>query len=778
MNHTNTPSAEPLPIRGRVDFDRVVRTVCSPNCSGSCGISAFVKDDRLLRVEPADFPDPKYKRICLKGISMAMQRVEHPDRVLYPMRRKGARGAGAWERLSWDHAYDYLAERLTRISDKYGPAANSWISMTGNYGIMALMLSQRIANSLGGTAFTNLGIMGDLGANMGFLPTLGVHQEAHDWSDLVGARLIMMFGKNIADTEHSDMHFLMEAMEQGAKLIVVDPRYSRTATKADQWISLRPGTDAALVLGMINVIVKEGLFDENFVRQHSNAPYLVRTDSGRLLRFNDLVEGGSDDYVIFDAVSATYLPASAAAEPKLRGVFEVFLKDGCAIECRPSFDLMVDAWQRFTPDHVESICDVPAELVRKLALAYATSHPASLWVGQGSQRYYHGHLAYRAVITLAALCGNIGKPHAGVSWGGGTLLRLILGTPDSWLAPAGARGTSYPGTRMHDIIATGDPYPIKSLWSHNYGFGTQNPRRKRFFEEILPKLDLFIVTEQLMTHAAKHADIVLPAVSYYEDDADIVGSWNNMYLQMRRAAIPPIGEAKTDWQIFKDLCERMGKADGWDMSAEQSCEFILRESPDPIFRNTDWEALKKNGVVRVPVKDPHVPFDDLKFPTPSGRVELYTEQLKDFGQEILVFEEPLESNRNPKSSQYPLTFMTAHQMHTVHSQHTRLPWIRELLPGPRLEMNPIDARLRDIADGDLVSVYNDRGSIKVYVTLTEAMKPGSLNLPQGWWPEDFPEGHYSDLTHVTLNPVQEAILETNFAPFDNLVEVIKSERAL
>jgi molybdopterin-containing oxidoreductase family molybdopterin binding subunit len=175
---------------GQVEPDKVVRTVCSPNCTCSCGINVFVKDEKILKVEPADFPDNRYRRICLKGIANALQRVYHPDRIKYPMRRKGERGEGRWERISWDEAFDYLAEKLTGISMKYGPEANSWMSMTGNYGIIAMTVSMRIANCLGGTFFTNMGIMGDLAANMGFFPTLGVQQEAHEWTEMIGSKFI------------------------------------------------------------------------------------------------------------------------------------------------------------------------------------------------------------------------------------------------------------------------------------------------------------------------------------------------------------------------------------------------------------------------------------------------------------------------------------------------------------------------------------------------------------------------------------------------------------
>jgi anaerobic selenocysteine-containing dehydrogenase len=263
---------------GAVKPDRIVRSVCSPNCTGSCGINVHVKDGKMLKVEPAEFPDPRYRRICLKGISMAMQRVDHEGRIRYPMLRKGERGGGSWQRLSWDDAFDYVAGKLDGIAKRYGPESNAWISMTGNYGILSMMLSSRVANSLGGTAFSNLGIMGDLGANMGFLPTLGVHQESNEWPDIVGSKLIILFGKNIADTAHSDIHFMFEAMEKGARVVSIDPRFSRTSTKADQWIPIRPGTDGALMLALCHELIRLGLYDRDFVARYSNAGHLVNID--------------------------------------------------------------------------------------------------------------------------------------------------------------------------------------------------------------------------------------------------------------------------------------------------------------------------------------------------------------------------------------------------------------------------------------------------------------------------------------------------------------------
>lgn len=755
------------PVNGTA---RVVRTVCSPNCGGTCGIDTYVEGNRIVRVEPASFPDERYRRICLKGIAMAMQRIEHEGRLRYPLRRVGDRGSGQWERVSWETALSDIASRLKETSERYGEAANSWISMTGNYGMRAMTLAIRVANCLGGTAFTNLGIMGDLGCNMGLLPTLGVQSTAHEWADAKGARLIVLFGKNIADTAHSEMHFLFDAMDAGARVIAVDPRFSRTAAKADEWIAPRPGTDAALMLAMLNVIIEQELYDSDFVRQHTNAPFLVRSDNGLLLRTRDIGLPG-EDFVAWNEGADTPGPARDCSAARLHGATTVRLADGTSLRCRTAFDVMVEAWKPYTCDAAAHICEIPADVIHRFAVEYATTKPAALWLGQGMQRYWHGHLAFRGAATLAALCGNIGLPHSGVSWCDGPLFQMVFALPQEWLAPGGKAGRVAPGTRMHGHIATGSPWPIKSLWTLNYGFGTQSPRFDAFVRDVLPQLDLFVVTDMVMTPGAQYADYVLPCLSFYEEDFDLVGGLEMPYVQLRRRAIEPVGESRSDWDIFKDVCERLGRGGDWTMTPEETCRFILERSPDPAVHNIDWETLRRDGVARANRPETYVPFEDRQFPTPSGRVELYTESLHGYGQAVLVFEEPFESPRRNPDSAYPLSLVTNHHVHTTHSQHVTLPWIREVLPGPLLNMHPRDAEIRGIGDGCRVAVFNARGRFEVDVSVTEAIKPGVVSIPQGWWPEHFPKGHYGNLHHITPNPVQDAILESNFAIFDNLVQV-------
>jgi anaerobic selenocysteine-containing dehydrogenase len=182
------------PVAGAVAPDRVVRSVCSPNCLGTCGVNVFVKDDQILKIEPASYPDPGFERICLKGIAMAKERIHHPKRVRHPMIRRGERGAGQWRETSWDEAYDYIAERMTHVAERDGWKANAWLGMTGNYGARAQTSKDRAANTLGGTLFTNGGLMSDLAGMLGLSTTLGALVASNEVADIVHAKYMLFAG--------------------------------------------------------------------------------------------------------------------------------------------------------------------------------------------------------------------------------------------------------------------------------------------------------------------------------------------------------------------------------------------------------------------------------------------------------------------------------------------------------------------------------------------------------------------------------------------------------
>lgn len=756
------------------DGVKIIRSVCAPNCTNSCAINAFVQDEKIIKVEPGEFPDPEYRRICLKGIANAMQRVYSPDRVKYPMKRVGERGEDKWEQISWDQAYDEIVAKHKEIADKYGMEANSFMSMTGNYGANAQMISQRIANTIGGTQIDNLGIMGDLATNVAYVPTLGVLQEGHGWKDMLNSKLMIFLGCNYTETSLNDSHFLAEALEAGVKLVVIDPRYSRTAAKADWWIPIRPGTDGALALGMMNVIVKEKLQKDDYIRQYTTGPFLVRDDNGMLILDKDL-GGSTEGCVVWDTVAKEAVPADNLTNAALTGTYEVTINSQ-TVRCTPSHQLLLNLIEQYSPEKASTICEVPAEDIRKLALMYGQTAPAMIRLTQGIQRYHQGHLAVRTLIALGAITGNIGKRGAGVSWAGGTLFKLIGGLPSSWAAPnPNVKGKKIAGTQLYDLIPNGKPYPLKSLWLLSYGMGTQAPLLNRLYNEVFPALDLIVVSEQIMTPVTKYADYVLPVTSYFEEECDIVGAWSNLYLQFRKQAIKPMWESKTDWDCVSEYANRIGFGEYWKMTQQESAEYIVKNSPDPIISGTNLDELRDKGVAWANQPVDFVPFEDMKFNTAHGKIEIYLDFLSKFGEALPVYKEPFESNRNEKAKKYPLTFMNAHSIFTVHSQHVNLPWILETRPEPRMEISPVDAKARNLQDGDVVEVFNDRGKVQVKIQISEGIKPGCLNLYQGWWPKNFPDGgHYGSLLHMENNPAQDAVIETNFAPYDNLVEIRKA----
>ncbi len=772
--------------------DKGVRAVCSPNCTGTCAINTYVKNDKIVRVEPGDFPDPAYKRICIKGISYAMQRVYHPERVKYPMKRAegSKRGEGKFERISWEQAYREIASKLDAIKSKYGSKACAWTTMTGNYGILATYSGARFADCFGGTNLETLGIMGDLASNMGFMLTTGMpphhSQEGHTLDQLMDSKMALMWGCNFAETSTVDMHFYLDAQENGMKMVVIDPKFSPMAAKADRYVQLRPATDAALAYGMIQHIIAQNLHDKEYIRANTSACMLVRTDNKK--------HATDKDGNFFVAVKGKAVPfkqgSTVPADADLLPGEISVTQDGKSVKCKSIFQIFTEQMNsKYTPEKASAICEVPAETIKTMASEYAKARPAAIYVSQGTQRYYNGHLSFRAVLILGAICGNIGKRSGGVSWTGGTLFKAIFANPPEWQTPVKFADPDKPDmskgftpvsmTKIFDIMKTGKPHTIKSLWVTCYGIGTQAPLRKRWIEEVYPKLDLFVINENMMTDGAVYADYILPVTSYYEQKADIVGSWMNLYLQYRKPAINPMFEAKDDVEIFSELAKRMKLPGNWDMTPEEHCDFILKtykttKGPfrNVAFENMDTAKLKADGVVRIAYPVGYVPFSDQQFATQTGKFELYSESMLPFSQEVPLFMEPYEGKYNSKAKKYPLVMMNTHSRYSAHSTHRKLRWINEVEPEPTLMMNAEDAKTRGLKDGDTAEVFNDRGTYKVKILTSTGIKKGVLNINEGWWAGQFPGNtHYADLLHIEQNPAQNALLDTNYAPYDNLVEV-------
>lgn len=728
---------------------RIVPTVCHSACGLVCGLLAHVENGVLTKVEPADMPDPRHRHICARGLS-TLKMVYHPDRLKHPLKRIGPRGGGQWAPISWDEALDTIAARLTEISEKHGSRSLMWCVAT--IGGLDLIYAS-LAGTLKGTFVSIIGD-GDSAGPCGDMASFGVIWGDGYLTGMDHPRVIIAWGTNPAETQPYGMRRIREDRERGAKLVVIDPRFTPTASKADQYIRIRPGTDAALAMSMIHVILERGLEDRAFIISHTVGPFLVDTQSGLFLREKDIISGGSDKkYAVWDTAAGAVRPHDAPGiAPALTGTYTIGAR-----QCQPAFQLLAEAAKAYPPEKASEITEVPAETIRQLAMDYARRKPVASYRGMGLQRTFHGDLTYRAIATLAAITGNLHleAPQLPVY----ELYMNLHGIMTSHFMPI---------LKAYDAIEKDEPYPIKALWIAKQNWVNQLPDTQRVTRRLFPNLEFIVVADIFMTASARYADIVLPACTFYEQ-MDLVPPINVSpsmpdYFKLQERAIEPLYESRPDTEIVRDLARRMGLDEYFQKTDEELIEALLATGY-PAEMGITLEKLKR-GPVKAP-RRPNFPV----FLTPSGKMEFYSERLVPLGQHLPCYQEPHESPRTALGQKYPLVFLTTHTRFRTHSTLANVRWLRELAPEPVLEMNPTDAAPRGIRNGDIVKAFNDRGYVKLKARIHEGIKSGTVNVTQGWWPEDFIEGSHQHLTHSTINPAQELIYEPNSALYDVLVEV-------
>ena len=378
---------------------RLVPTVCHSGCGLVCGLLAHVEDGILTKVEAQDMPDPKYRHICARGLS-TIQMVYHPDRLKYPMKRVGERGEGKWERITWDDALDTIANKLKEIGERHGPKSLMWcVSPIGGLDLMYASL----AGSLQGTFASIIGD-GDSAGPSGDMASFSVIWGDRYLTGMENPEVIIAWGTNPAETQPFGMRQIQADRERGAKFVVIDPRFTPSAAKADQYIRIRPGTDTALALGIMHIILEKGLQDDAFIADNTVGTFLVNTQTGLFLRENEIIAEGSDQkFMIWDVSANEARPHDVSGSvPALRGAFTI---DG--IEFRPAFQLLEAMIKEYTLEKVSEITEVPEDTIRELALYYAQQKPVATYRGMGVQRTFHGDLTFRAMTTLAAITGNL-----------------------------------------------------------------------------------------------------------------------------------------------------------------------------------------------------------------------------------------------------------------------------------------------------------------------------------------------------------------------------------
>lgn len=720
--------------------DRIVWSSCNVNCGSRCPLRVHVRDGRVVRVEPEGSVDgpglPHQIRPCLRGRGLR-EWVSSKERLRHPLKRVGRRGEGRFERISWDEALDTLSAELARIIREYGNESIYRIYSTGNLGGVVSGREQidRLMNLLGGRLeFYNSYSTAQIAHAME--ATYGRTNTGNNISDLVGSKLAVFFGNNPAETRMSGggtIRDLVLAKEKsGVKIIVIDPRYTDTAVCfAEEWIPIRPGTDAALVGGLAYVLIAEGMVDKGFLKSHcvgydsSTLPEGVPENSG----YKDYILGTGPDRI-----------------PK-------------------------------TPGWAAPITGIPAERIVRLAREIGTAAPAYIAQGWGPQRQACGEQTARAIAMLPILTGNVGLR------GGNTGDREgPFGIPFPQI-PEGENPvrTSIPtflwtravedyrnftalnsGLRGRERLKV----PIKFIW--NFASNTlvnqhsEINRTKRILGDER-QCEMIVVIDNVMTSSAMFADILLPATSAFEE-ADLSNQSYGMELGsliIRQKAIEPVGESRTLFDICAGVAERMGVGrgftegldhDGWVERMYHEWRKLKPELPEDFSEAAEIGLFKWSRPGEPIIGLGEFRADPEKHPlkTPSGKIEIFSSKLWELsrtwelapGESITPLPEYHPTWSGPEEAaqgEYPLQCVGHHYKQRTHSSYGNNPWLNEVAP-QTLWINPLDAAARRINHGDRVRVFNRFGETLVRAKVTPRIMPGVLSLPQGSWHKPGPGG--------------------------------------
>jgi molybdopterin-containing oxidoreductase family molybdopterin binding subunit len=776
----------------------VYRTGHSNNCDGACGHLIHVVDGRVTEIGPATWGTKTisgalaptfHPRICLRGLSQ-ISNTYSPDRIKYPYKRVGPRGSGKWQRISWDEATSLIAENFAAAQQKYGKKS-VWIApYTGSLALIEGVVGAgfRFASVIGASAGDSEGDNeGDSSTPAGWNYVLvdptnpangGGFFTGHESVDFLSAKAIVFWANNVAETSIPDWRIMCDARDaSGTQLISVDPRFTATCAASDEWLPIRPGADTALIDGIINYVLSNGLYDADYIRSYTVGPYLVDPSTKKWLRANDVIAGAKDDYVVFDLSDGTL---KAASDPSVKDAAVFGTHTAGTTQAATALQLLADMASKYTPEYTSKLTDIPASQIVALAQTWGTQKPLAVRVGFGLSHWYHGDLHMQALLTLQAITGNIGVHGGGVTTFAGGMTTTAFDFVD-WWAPKGTTMYSLlEPMNFCDAVLKDDPYPVRAAWFMIDNFAQQMSDRNQVIKAMMA-LDFCVVSDYMLSATCDIADVVLPACTYLEK-TDLLSS-NNFYLQYMPKIIDPLFESKSDLDAIAMVADKMGVGQYFDQSPDEYLRQIMhlgQADADPTVKGLTWEQLTSEAVHLNTDPMPYVPFFNKKFPSKSGKIEFYVEMLVPFGQELCEHQEPIEASpTNALFAKYPLVFLSTHTKFRTHSQFVTLPWLNEINNGGQgfLEINPTDATPRGIGDGDVVRIFNDRGQLKVRARLTESMKPGVVNCYQGGWDtirvKHYIEGHPNNLTHQIANPAQALIpnFPSNAAYYDCLVQV-------
>jgi thiosulfate reductase/polysulfide reductase chain A len=663
--------------------DKIVKTVCS-TCYCSCGVLAQVKNGRVVEIK-GDPEHPSSKgALCPRGLS-ALELLYHPDRLNYPLKRVGMRGEGKWQRITWDEALDTISERFTAIKERYGPEA---ICITNGAALYHnLGTSRYMAYALGTPNYINAAYICFMPSAMAALATTGfkvpitatevINEEA------LNSSCILLWGANPrVSVPYPVGEGIFEVKKRGTKLIVIDPRPTDYAKVADYWLQLRPGTDDALALGMLNTIIKEEIYDKEFV------------------------------------------------------------SEWCF-----GFDKLKTHVEEYTPARVSEITWVPAKNITEAARMFAKTKPASIVQRVPLDQSYNSVQTSRAILILGCICGNLDmqggiplptpmpiKSELAIAGYHDQLPRDILekrlGAKEFPLAsgPHLPGGITQPAMLINAIL-NGEPYRIRALLTSANNFVLMMQDTRKIWKG-LQELDFLVTMDQFMTPGAELSDVVLPACCWLERDGVRGHPAYPFVIPIQHRAVEPLHERRDDVDFLIELARRMGADPPWQNSIDLANDQL---SPMGV---TIEDLDGKNFLARPREYERHKK-GRIEFPTPSKKVEIYSNLMEKWGFD------PLPPYKAPPqlTSEFPLVYIGGGKYtEYMHSSGRQLNMLRKNRPDPTLEMSPETAKEKGIRNGDWVwletSYFENQERIKFKVDIIKGLHSKVVFSANGWW---FPE---------------------------------------
>jgi anaerobic selenocysteine-containing dehydrogenase len=674
----------------------IVRSTCGI-CQIGCGVLVHVDNGRVIKVE-GDAKNPLNEGVlCPKGLA-SLEYLYHPDRLQHPLKRSGKRGEGNWAPINWDEALDTIADKLIHAREKYGPESVAFIQGSFKGGSQGQHLT-RFANLFGSPNVAHQGYVCFAPRMLASVITYGSY-AIPDFE--YPPSTIVVWGKNLSETLHHVYRRMMKAVERGAKLMIVNPSRIKGVEKAALWLKPRPSSDLALALGMLHVIVNEGLYDSDFVQHWT-------------VGFNELKA-----HV-----------------------------------------------QEYAPEKVADITWVPAETIRQAARFYATNKPSCLHWGNAIDYGVNSFQNARALCILRAITGNLDVPGGDLRWSpvpvdphSPTYILPEKISPEVRQRAISSERKLLPifyeavPQDVMNAIRFGDPYPIRVA----YVLGC-NPlltcNHAQQVSEALRALDFLVVTDMFMTPTAALADIVLPVATYLEHN-DVVTPQYSFPVALVQQKATRVAECRSDYEIIHDLARRLGLGEYFWDTDEQYLDFILAPA------GMSFDEFKKIGVLLG--NKQYRSYQSQGFSTPSGKVELYSSQLKEWGFDPLpTYYEPPETPWSAPEllAEYPFVFTTRKDGSYRHSGGRQIASLRGTHPEPTTSVHPQTAEKLGIADGDWIYIETRRGRIKQRAVLSADIDPRVVVADYAWW---FPEAGTADLYGWAQSNIN--ILTSDQPPFN------------